>query len=91
MNNLKTIYGNDIPNPKEMLRTKWNANENALGCYSYVQQGGESNAYNVLAKSIDDRIYFAGEHTSFDYRGTVHGAYVSGVVAADEVLKRFKK
>ena len=91
MNNLKRIYGNDIPNPKEMLRTKWNANENALGCYSYVQQGGESNAYNVLAKSIDDRIYFAGEHTSFDYRGTVHGAYVSGVVAADEVLKRFKK
>jgi monoamine oxidase len=91
MNNLKAIYGDNIPDSINMLRTKWNANENALGCYSYVQQGGDSDAYNILAEPIDDRVYFAGEHTSFDYRATVHGAYVSGVVAADEVLKWFKK
>jgi len=91
MTNLKAIYGDNIPFPTDMLRTKWNSNQNSYGCYSYVQQGGETKAYNVLAKSIDDRIYFAGEHTSFDYRGTVHGAYVSGIEAANEILKRFKK
>jgi monoamine oxidase len=90
MNNLKVIYGDNVPEPTDMIRTKWNSNENSFGCYSYVQKGGESSAYNVLAKSIEDRIYFAGEHTSFDYRSSVHGAYASGINAANELVKRFK-
>jgi len=90
MNNLKAIYGEEISNPTDMLRTKWNTDQNSFGCYSFVQQGGETNAYKVLAKSINDRIYFAGEHTSFDYRSSVHGAYTSGITAANDLIKRFK-
>jgi len=90
MNNLKSIYGSNVPNPTNMLRTRWNSNVNSFGCYSFVQQGGETSAYKILAKSINDRVYFAGEHTSFDYRSSVHGAYASGITAANEMLKRYK-
>lgn len=91
MSHLKAIYGQNIPNPTDMLRTMWSSNEFTYGSYSFVLADGSSTAYETLAESIDDRIYFAGEHTSFDYRGTVHGAYHSGMDAANELLKRFKK
>jgi hypothetical protein len=31
--------------------------------------------------------YFCGEHTSSVYRGTVHGAYLSGVHTAQSITK----
>ena len=91
MVHLRNMYGQTTPDPTEMLRTKWSENEFTYGSYSFVAFGGSSEAYNTLAESVDDRLYFAGEHTSFKYRSTVHGAYNSGVDAASELLKRFKK
>ncbi|MFT6707787.1 MAG: monoamine oxidase, partial [Flavobacteriales bacterium] len=35
MNSLKAIYGNSIPDPTNMLRTKWSSNEFTFGSYSY--------------------------------------------------------
>jgi monoamine oxidase len=90
MNHLRTIYGLNIPEPSNMLRTKWTSNEFTFGSYSFVASGGSSDAYDVLTEAVDDRIFFAGEHTSFDYRGTVHGAYNSGIEAATELLKEAK-
>jgi hypothetical protein len=37
-----------------------------------------------MAKRIEDsNLYFCGEHTYSKYRGTVHGAYLSGINAAN--------
>ncbi|MBL4652528.1 MAG: FAD-dependent oxidoreductase [Flavobacteriales bacterium] len=91
MTHLRNMYGQTIPEPTDMLRTKWGSNEFTYGSYSFVTVGGSSEAYNTLAESVDDRLYFAGEHTSFKYRSTVHGAYNSGIDAASELLKRFRK
>ena len=35
---------------------------------------------------INDKLFFAGEHTEIDYRGTVHGAYLSGIREADKII-----
>jgi monoamine oxidase len=34
---------------------------------------------------MNNKLFFAGEHTSKDYRGTVHGAYNSGFRAAEQI------
>jgi monoamine oxidase len=40
-----------------------------------------------LARSIDGRLHLAGEATHGEYFGTVHGAYLSGLRAAQDSLR----
>ena len=87
MRNLKTIYTTDLPNPVKFLRTKWNTNKFSYGSYSYVNKDGNSKAFEVLSQDINKQVFFAGEHTSKDYRGTVHGAYLSGLREAKKIIK----
>lgn len=84
---LQAIYGSSVPAPTQMLRTRWNSNVNAFGCYSFVGTGGSSSAYDSLAGEVDNKLFFAGEHTSKDYRGTVHGAYDSGEREAKRIAE----
>lgn len=86
MLHLKAIYGNNIPNPTNMLRTKWGQNINSYGAYSYATNGTTTADFDTLAKTINNKLFFAGEHTSRDYRGTVHGAYLSGNREADKII-----
>ena len=86
MLNLKSIYGNSIPNPANFLRTKWGQNVNSFGAYSYPTNGTTSADFDTLANEINNKIFFAGEHTERDYRGTVHGAYLSGIREADKII-----
>jgi monoamine oxidase len=83
---LKNIYGSNIPNPNGLLRTKWSQNINAYGAYSYATNGTTTADFDTLAKAVNNRLFFAGEHTSRDYRGTVHGAYLSGIREADKII-----
>jgi monoamine oxidase len=86
MAQLKTIYGNSIPNPTNMLRTKWGQNINTFGAYSFASNGTTSADFDTMAKEISNRLFFAGEHTIRDYRGTVHGAYLSGIREAEKII-----
>ena len=77
----------DIRKPiKKIIRTKWNDDENTFGCYSFATNGAFASDNSTLASNVDNKIFFAGEHTSTKYPGTVHGAYLSGLKAADEIL-----
>lgn len=86
MAHLKKIYGENIPPPQQLLRTGWGQNENAFGAYSFVPKGAHSQYYDQLAEAVNGKLFFTGEHTSRIFRGTVHGAYISGCRAADEIL-----
>lgn len=86
MSHLKDIYGNKIPNPTNMLRTKWQSNENSFGAYSYTAVETEMQHFDDLAVEIDNKVFFAGEHTEIDYFSTAHGAYLSGVREADKII-----
>jgi hypothetical protein len=41
--------------------------------------------YEILAKPVGGRIFFAGEHTHGDFSGTMHGAYLSGVREGERI------
>jgi monoamine oxidase len=86
MLHLKDIYGNSVPNPTNMLRTKWQTNENSFGAYSYTAVGTEMEHFEQLAEEVDDKLFFAGEHTNVDYFSTAHGAYLSGLREADKII-----
>ena len=86
MAQLKTIYGNSIPNPTNMLRTKWGQNINTFGAYSFATNGTTSADFETMATEINNKLFFAGEHTERDYRASVHGAYLSGIREADKII-----
>ena len=82
---LHAFFGSDIQ--KRILRmeeTAWRGNENTLGSYSYARPG-RSNARTMLAAPVSDRLFFAGEATMATSYSTVHGAYLSGCRAAEEI------
>ena len=86
MAHLKDMYGSATPNPTNLLRTKWNSNENTYGAYSFTAVGTEMRHFEDLAASLGDKLFFAGEHTEVDYFSTVHGAYLSGLREADNII-----
>ena len=86
MSHLKDIYGNKIPNPTNMLRTKWQSNANSFGAYSYTAVGTEMQHFDDLASEINNKVFFAGEHTEIEYFSTAHGAYISGIREADKII-----
>lgn len=65
----------------------WQNDPYARGAYSY-ERVGAAGARRVLAASLRDTLFFAGEATNFEgEHGTVAGALQSGVRAAREILK----
>jgi len=63
------------------------------GAYSHACPG-QAEARAVLAAPVDDRLFFAGEACSEQDFSTAHGAYSSGVSAAEgalEALARIRK
>ncbi len=85
MNHLRSIFGSDIPEPKRMLRTAWAQNRNTYGAYSFAPVGTDTSFFDTLAEPVGKRLLFAGEHTSRQFRGTVHGAYLSGIRQAEKI------
>jgi len=68
-----------------MAVSRWHSDPYARGSYSYAKVGcSEQRA--ILAAPVDDRLFFAGEACSIHDYSTAHGAYRTGVRAAEEAL-----
>ena len=85
MATLRHLFGSDIPEPIDYQLTRWASDPFALGAYSYNPVGADPNLRRNLAKPIASKLYFAGEATDDEYFGTAHGAYLSGLRAAEEI------
>lgn len=85
METLRTIYGSKIPEPTGHQITRWANDPFARGSYSFNALGSTPAMRKVLAKPLQNRLFFAGEATSTAYFGTTHGAYLSGIRAAREM------
>ncbi|KAM0945229.1 putative oxidoreductase [Dioscorea sansibarensis] len=75
-----------LPNATEpvgYLVSRWGTDPNSLGSYSCDLVGKPADLYERFRAPVDN-IYFAGEATSLDHSGSVHGAYSSGILAAEE-------
>lgn len=86
MRTLRKIYGTGIPEPIDYQITRWATDPFALGSYSYNPLGIAPDTRKLLAAPLERRVFFAGEATEHDYFGTAHGAYLSGLRAAHEIL-----
>lgn len=87
MQTLRTIYGVSIPEPIDYQITRWASDPFSLGSYSYNPVGAVPKMRQELAASLDKSVFFAGEASNKDYFGTAHGAYLSGLRAAQEILE----
>jgi monoamine oxidase len=64
---------------------RWGADPFARGSYSSAMPG-KADCRQVLAAPVEDRIFFAGEACSVHDYSTAHGAYRTGVAAAEDAL-----
>lgn len=73
----------------KIYRTYWRGNENFGGTYSYASTKTRPKHWQNMAKPIfNTNWYFCGEHCTSKYRGTVHGAYLSGLSTASWINKK---
>jgi len=85
---LANLYGSDV---KKSLRrtaaTRWNEEPWVLGAISAAAPGGQASR-RVLAESLGNKVWFAGEAVHETLWGTVGGAWESGERAAEAALRR---
>lgn len=65
--------------------TSWGADPFARGSYSYAKPG-MADCRQTLAAPVDERLFFAGEACSKHDYSTAHGAYRTGIAAAEQVI-----
>ncbi|KAI9806893.1 MAG: hypothetical protein M1833_002551 [Piccolia ochrophora] len=88
-NVLKKIFpNNDIPQPSEVVISRWGRDRFARGTYSYVGCEAKPDDYDTMARPVGN-LYFGGEATCGTHPATVHGAYLSGLRVASEVVESF--
>lgn len=85
MRALRRMFGPELPDPVASLPTRWSQDPWTLGAYSYTNVGTRPEDFERLAEPIANTILMAGEHVNFDYHGTTHGAYLSGLAAAQQI------
>lgn len=73
------------------IRTNWSQDPFSYGAYSHVAKDSGVDDIKILAKPVEDKVYFAGEAVNPDYQSTVHAALESGETAANALLKNNKK
>jgi monoamine oxidase len=86
---LANIFGEPVKRLRELLvefhHHNWHADPFSLGAYSYLPVNGLELS-RILSRPESETLFFAGEAMSQDHQfGTVHGAYRSGLRAAEEV------
>lgn len=87
LDELVTMLGGDVRKHFDKgAATAWASDPYARGAYSHCVPG-RYGARALLARSVGERIVFAGEHTEQAAYGTLHGAYRSGVRAAAEARR----
>ncbi|MDQ8755051.1 NAD(P)/FAD-dependent oxidoreductase [Sphingosinicella sp. LHD-64] len=68
-----------------LVETRWGQDPLFGGSYSHALPGHHA-ARAALARPVEDRIFFAGEGCSLRDFSTAHGAYETGIAAAEAAL-----
>ena len=85
---LRSMFGSSFPEPAGVQVTRWARDEQAFGSYSFPTDATRADTRIRLLDAVDSRIFFAGEATSTNAPGTVHGAIRSGRAAAIAAVER---
>ena len=82
----RTFKGVSIPNPTATAITRWGSDPFSMGAYSFPGIGSPRTDIVALAAPVGTSLYFAGEATNADYPSTVHGAFLSGMREARNII-----
>ena len=83
---LCSVFGSDFKGRVQFqCESAWSADSWSGGAYSHAKPG-YAGMRAVLAAPVDGRLFFAGEATSPHAFSTAHGAYETGVAAANAVV-----
>lgn len=82
---LASVFARNIPAPREVIVTRWRQDPFSRGTYSYIAPWTQPGDYDLVAKAVGN-LHFAGEATCGTHPATVHGALLSGLRAASDVL-----
>ena len=83
---LSNVWGENISEPNKSISTNWSNDQNFLGAYSYPKAGAKPKDYENLSKPVNNKLFFCGEHTIFDYAATTHGALLSGLNVVEKII-----
>ena len=83
---LTALLGNDWrAHLTPVAATRWRAEPHIHGSYSHARIGAAPQRA-ILAAPVDDRLFFAGEACSTHDFSTAHGAFETGITAAEAVI-----
>ena len=85
VDSIADVFGHHIrKHVSRSIVTAWTTEPWTRGSYACARPG-QAHQRATLARPIDERLFFAGEATINGAQGTCHGAYLSGIRAADEI------
>lgn len=83
---LRKVFGRSVPDPTGVVITRWAQDRFTHGSYSHLPPGSSPADHDALAAPVGRRLAFAGEATHRRFPATAHGAYLSGLRAARDVV-----
>jgi polyamine oxidase len=96
---LRQLFPSDsVPNPIGCVCSAWRSNPYVQGSWSYHHLSSSHSAVEQDSETTEEiaqedwkTLVYAGEADSTHHRGTVHGAYLSGVTQAQRLIQRLSK
>jgi monoamine oxidase len=82
---LAGIYPGRFRPPLAAQASRWSTDVFSRGSYSFTAVGSGEQDRVTLAEPVDDRLWLAGEAQHPTLHSTVHGAWLSGRAAAEQV------
>ena len=89
MDGLRELYGDGIPEPVDVVVTRWQDDPYSRGSYAFQRVGTPAEDHDRIAAPLGGgRLHLAGEATWTDDPATVTAALESGRRAAERILGR---
>lgn len=88
---LRKMYGDNIPEPTEIMFPRWHSNPLFRGSYSNWPIGELDEHHANMRAPLKNRVFFAGEALSAEYFGFLQGAWFTGAKAASDIALCLKK
>ncbi|XP_074658261.1 uncharacterized protein LOC141911182 [Tubulanus polymorphus] len=83
---LRSMYGEQVPEPVEILVPDWHSNPFYYGSYSNWPPWMSADMHALMGAPLNDKLYFAGEGYSAEFYGYLHGAMQSGNQTAQQII-----